>query len=197
MPIGHSLARLCVGLCVLLGVGACELPRSGPSYSEITNGEAPTGYGFHVLPLTPEVAAINTIDERSGFSVTFFRAAVEPVALVARGDVLAITVWENADEGLLNPTGIGATPLPHVKVDERGRIFVPYVGLVQASGRTLNQIREEIRSRMSGKTVDPQIDVFPVTATGRRGRCGGHEPSDYVSNYLRSERSFFGSAHPA
>jgi len=167
MPIGQSLARLCAGLCVVLGASACSLPRSGPSYSEITSADQPAGYGFHVLPLTPEIAAINTIDERRGFSVEFLRAAVEPVALVARGDVLAITAWENADEGLLNPVGIGATPLPHVKVDERGRVFVPYVGLVQASGRTLNQIREEIRGRMSGKTVDPQIDVFPVTATGR------------------------------
>jgi len=68
---------------------------------------------------------------------------------------------------LLNPQGIGATPLPHVKVDERGFIFVPYVGLIRASGRTLSQLRETIQARLAEKTLNPQVDVFPVDAKGR------------------------------
>jgi polysaccharide export outer membrane protein len=80
---------------------------------------------------------------------------------------MAITVWENIDQGLLNPQGIGATPLPHVKVDERGFIFAPYVGLIHAAGRTLSQLRETIRARLAEKTLNPQVDVFPVAGKGR------------------------------
>ena len=92
---------------------------------------------------------------------------VENTATIAPGDVMAITVWENIDQGLLNPQGIGATPLPHVKVDEKGFIFVPYVGLIRAAGRTLSQLRETIQARLAEKTLNPQVDVFPVDGQGR------------------------------
>ena len=167
MLTGRLLMRACAAACALLVVGACGLPRSGPYYSEITDGETPPDYGFEVLELSPAIAHATNVDERSGFEVTFLETAAEPHYQIARGDVLAITVWENADEGLLNPTGIGATPLPHSKVDERGQVFVPYVGLVRASGRSLDHVRSEIRARLGGKTVDPQVDVFPVEQTGR------------------------------
>ena len=165
---GSRLWSRTVGVvCAMLLLSACGLPRSGPYYSEITEGVAPEGYGFEILPVTPEIARLTTIDERSRFEFTFLETTAEPYYLVARDDVLAVTVWENSDEGLLNPAGVGATPLPQLKVDERGQIFVPYVGLLQASGRSLAQLRREIRERLGGKTVDPQVDVFPVSQNGR------------------------------
>ena len=167
MAVGLSLTRIGATICLLAVLGACGLPRSGPSYSEIDPDGAPADYGFEVLPLTPAITRATAINEKSGFDVTFLKTKAEPYYLIERGDVLAITVWENADEGLLNATGVGATPLPHSKVDERGQIFVPYVGLLRASGRSLTQLRREIMSRLSGKTVDPQVDVFPVEQTGR------------------------------
>jgi len=54
-----------------------------------------------------------------------------------------------------------------VKVDENGFIFVPYVGLIRAAGRTLSQLRETIRARLAEKTLNPQVDVFPVDGQGR------------------------------
>ncbi len=164
---GLSLTRFGTTLCLMFVLGACGLPRSGPSYSEIDPSGAPADYGFEVLPLTPAITRATTVSENSKFDVSFLQTKAEPYFLIERGDTLAITVWENADEGLLNAAGVGATPLPQSKVDERGRIFVPYVGLVRASGRTLTQLRREISKRLAGKTVDPQVDVFPVEQTGR------------------------------
>ncbi len=155
----------CIGLVAALT--ACGLPRSGPYFEEITEGEQLEDYGFHILPVSSDVASITRIDEKSGFSVSFINAAPEPVHTVASGDVLSITVWENIDEGLLNPAGIGATPLPNSVVDERGRIFVPYVGLIPATGKTVNQLREAIRSSLAEKTLNPQVDIFPVDQKGR------------------------------
>lgn len=166
MPDPQSLAQRLACLLVAIAVGGCALPRGGPSYAEITR-PGPKSYGFHVLPLSPRIVRATRINEQKGFRITFVKTPAEAVWRIARGDILAITTWENADEGLLNPTGIGASKLPKMKVDERGRIFVPYVGLVRAAGRTLNELRSEIARRMAGKTVDPQIDIFPVKATGR------------------------------
>ena len=163
-PAGFTRLWFAAGL--LLSLGACALPRSGPDYGEITSAAAPE-LPFEVVRVTPAVTAATRIDERSGFSRAFIDARTENTATVAPGDVMAITVWENIDQGLLNPQGIGATPLPHVKVDERGFIFVPYIGLIRAAGRTLSQLREAIRARLAEMTLNPQVDVFPVDGQGR------------------------------
>jgi len=159
-------SRTLAALFVLALTSACAVPRSGPDYSEIT-AEAPAALPYDVVRVTPAIVRATRIDERMGFPPSFVSARAEDTATVAPGDVMAITVWENIDQGLLNPQGIGATPLPHVKVDERGLIFVPYIGMIRAAGRTLGQIREAIRKRLSEKTLNPQVDVFPIDARGR------------------------------
>jgi polysaccharide export outer membrane protein len=151
---------------LLLGISACAMPRSGPDYGEVTAVPSPE-LNYDVVRVTVAVAAATRIDERMGFPPAFAAANPEDTATVAPGDVMAITVWENIDQGLLNPQGIGATPLPHVKVDERGFIFVPYVGLVRAAGRTLGQLRATTQARLAEKTLNPQVDVFPVDSRGR------------------------------
>jgi polysaccharide export outer membrane protein len=161
-----SFSRFLLLAGAILALGACGLPRAGPDFGEVT-APAPTDMPFDLVRVTPAVTAATRIDERSGFTVSFTAAKAENTATVAAGDVMAITVWENIDQGLLNPQGIGATPLPHVKVDERGFIFVPYVGLIQAAGRTLSQLRAGIQARLAEKTLNPQVDVFPVDAKGR------------------------------
>ena len=158
--------RLWLAAGLVLSLGACALPRSGPEFAEIT-APAPPDLPFDIVRVTPAVTTATRIDERLGFAGIFVEARVEKTATVAPGDVMAITVWENIEQGLLNPQGIGATPLPHVKVDEKGFIFVPYVGLIRAAGRTLSQLRETIRARLAEMTLNPQVDVFPVEGRGR------------------------------
>lgn len=167
MSFECTVTRLIAGTLILLGLASCDLPRSGPYYSEITDAAPPEGYEFQVLNVTPSVARINRVDERSGFSVSFVDAGAEAPYRLSSGDVLAITVWENIDEGLLNPAGIGATPLPNAQVDEQGRIFVPYVGQVPAAGRTINDLREAIQGQLAEKTLNPQVDIMRVESQGR------------------------------
>ncbi len=168
MGLSRTLIRATAVTAALGMLTACGLPRSGPYFGEITSDKQLADYGFNVLDVTPEVTRITRVNEASGFTVNFIQASPENTSTVAKGDVLAITVWENIDEGLLNPAGVGATPLPNSVVDEQGRVFVPYVGLIQAAGRTLNQVREIIRSRLAEKTLNPQVDVFPVDPKGRQ-----------------------------
>lgn len=166
MPAPTRLIRLAAAAVLLAVLAACALPRNGPDYREITAAPSPDLH-FDVIRVNAAVARATRIDERRGFAMSFVGARPENTATAAPGDVMAITVWENIDQGLLNPQGIGATALPQVKVDERGMIFVPYVGLVRAAGRTLGQIREAVRARLAEKTLNPQVDVFPVETRGR------------------------------
>lgn len=161
---GFARPALLAGL--MLGVGACALPRSGPYYEEVT-AAASEDLPYDVVRVTPAVVRATRIDERMGFGEAFRSVAPENTAAIARGDVLSITVWENIKQGLLNPEGIGATRLPEAEVDERGMIFVPYIGAVRAAGRTVSQLRRTIQARLSEKTLNPQVGVFAAEGRGR------------------------------
>lgn len=154
-------------LClVLTAVSACGVPRSGPDYREVT-APAPVDMPYDVVRVTAAVAAATRLDERSVFPASFTSAAPENTGTLAAGDVVTVTVWENIEQGLLNPQGIGATALPPSRVDAGGSIFVPYVGAVRAAGRSPAQLRETIRARLAEQTLNPQVDVFPAEARGR------------------------------
>ncbi|MEO1491050.1 MAG: polysaccharide biosynthesis/export family protein [Pseudomonadota bacterium] len=168
MRLTSRVVRLLTSIALVAAVSACALPRSGPDFDEITEDPQLADYGFQILPISPDVTTITKVDETTSFEVSYIEAKPEPVHTVAAGDVLSITVWENIDEGLLNPAGIGATPLPNSVVDEQGRVFVPYVGLINASGRSINQLREAIRNSLADKTLNPQVDIFPVDKKGRQ-----------------------------
>lgn len=149
-------------------VASCGLPRSGPDRDEVVAlPEEDIGLDFNVIPVTPDVARMTRVDERSGFEVSLINTPEEPTQLIAEGDVMSITVWENIDEGLLNPQGIGASQLPNSIVDERGMVFVPYVGLIKAAGRTLNTVRESIQTALAQRTLNPQVDIYPIEKGGR------------------------------
>ena len=158
--------RLGFVLFVAGGLAACALPRSGPDYGEIT--AAPSAdLPFDVVPVTAEGVSLARADENLGFGQGVLAAAAENTSLIESGDVLAITVWENAQDGLLNATGTGATVLPDKRVDERGMIHVPYVGPVQARGRSMAELRAAIRAQLAERTLDPQVDVFPHASDAR------------------------------
>lgn len=178
-------------LALLLGLSACALPRSGPSLSEIEATPA-TDAPYEVVNVTPQVALRTRIDEHTGFSPTFVETATEAVSRVGRGDELQITVWESLDQGLLSAQGIGATTLPRVKVDENGQIYVPYAGLIRAEGRSLNQLRAAIRSRLAEKTLNPQVDVFPAGVGSREVSVQGRVNTPGIYQIEESTRRLAG-----
>lgn len=160
------LARATLALGLVLGLAACALPRGGPYYEEVT-APPEQELSYDVVRVTPAVIRATRVDERMGFAAAFRNVAPVDTAAIAPGDVLSITVWENIEQGLLNPEGIGATQLPKTEVDEQGMIYVPYVGAVRAAGRTVGQLRQTIQARLSEKTLNPQVDVFAAEGRGR------------------------------
>ncbi|MEL6198010.1 MAG: polysaccharide biosynthesis/export family protein, partial [Pseudomonadota bacterium] len=155
-----------LALVLLLALGACTLPRSGPDRDEIS-ADAGADLPFAVIPVTPAVAALTRQEEPLGFSAGFQTVQPENTALIATGDVLTVTVWENSETGLLNAEGIGPTTLPQLRVDDAGFVHVPYVGAVRAAGRTMSQLRARIEGQLRERTLNPQVDVFPHASEAR------------------------------
>ena len=75
---------------------------------------------------------------------------------IGNGDQIAITVW-----GLPEIFPIAnITPDQNLRrVDSNGEIYFPYVGTMQASGKTQNELREDLRIGLSSFFNDPQLDV--------------------------------------
>ncbi len=72
------------------------------------------------------------------------------------GDQIAVTVWGLPD--LFPVTNI--SPDQNLRrVDANGNIFFPYVGLVEAKGKTQDELRNNVASSLSKFFTDPQVDV--------------------------------------
>ena len=77
---------------------------------------------------------------------------------VGKGDVLSVIVWDHpeltAPFGSFNSAGEQGNV-----VREDGTIYYPFIGSVQAAGRTALEIREELAVRLAEFIERPQLDV--------------------------------------
>lgn len=95
-----------------------------------------------------------------------FKSAGEPyVYRVQPQDVLRIIVFEHPE--LTNPSGT-ANELSGRVVNSDGRFFFPFVGAVEAAGRTVQDIQTTLVQGLARVIRDPQIDVSVLQYRGQR-----------------------------
>jgi polysaccharide export outer membrane protein len=95
-----------------------------------------------------------------------FRPATEPwVYRVQPQDVLRIIVFEHPE--LTNPAGT-ANELSGRLVNADGRFFFPYVGAVQAAGRTVQEIQATLVDGLRQVIKNPQIEVSVLQFRSQR-----------------------------
>lgn len=158
-------ALLPVALFFLLS--ACELPRSGPTKAEILGKGTDTQGDAFVVNVNRSVAQITDVVPPLGFSSAFRNAQVIGSDVIAAGDTLEITVYENVkDEPLLGNTGQRVSALSTVQVDGEGFIFIPYAGRILAANQTPEGLRQSITRLLEVQTPDPQISVVRTAGTG-------------------------------
>jgi polysaccharide export outer membrane protein len=159
-------AALLALLSVVAFAAACGLPRSGPNKKELLAGAVDAGGGSHIVAVDARVARLASQTPGVGFSETFRSAGLVGSDEVRPGDRLALTIWENVDQGLLARQGAPATPLAEVQVDGGGFIFVPYAGRIKAAGNSAEELRRIITQKLSEQTPDPQVEVARVAGDG-------------------------------
>ncbi len=161
--------RLAKGVAIVVTLGAvaaCGVPSSGPNKSQIFSGSVLEQGDAFILTVDDRVNAIASVTPALGFSAGFRNAATLGSDTIAPGDVLALTIWENVDDGLLVPTGQNATVLEEVQVDGSGFIFVPYAGRIRAAGNSPEAIRRIISNKLADQTPDPQVQVRRLAGDG-------------------------------
>jgi len=159
LTIKANRMRLASVFALVLVVAGCGLPRSGPTQQEILAGSVENGGQTNIVYVDDRIAQAATINTPLGFSRSFLNAGSISIDRIRAGDTLSVTIWENVDNGLLVAPGASSTTLQEIQVDQLGNIFVPYAGVIRASGRTPEELRIDITQLLERQTPDPQIEV--------------------------------------
>ncbi len=147
-------------------LGACGLPRSGPTKSEIFAGSVQEEGDAFVISVSDHVTRATALVPSLGFSDSFRKIGLVGSDVISPGDTLGLTIWENVDDALFAGQGTNSTSLEEMQVDGAGFIFVPYAGRIKASGNSPEAIREIITNRLKDQTPDPQVQVRRVAGDG-------------------------------
>ena len=196
-------SRVITAVCLASTLGACAIaPSSGPSTRSVNNAVAQdrNGYGIKIVDVTDAVARrLIASDHKMQFSQDLGEGHAIG-STIGKGDVLEIEIWESPPAVLFGAVGgdprltsSGATArgtaLPEQMVDSDGKIVIPFVGYVQADGRTPQDIAREITRRLAGKAHQPQTIVRLVrNATATVTVVGDVSGSTRVPLTARGER---------
>ncbi len=184
------------GLALVMIVGmvaACGLPRSGPTKSEIYKGSVLESGDAFVVTVNDRVTRATSVVPAFGFGSKFQNADVIGSDLIAPGDVLGLTIFENVrDDPLLGNTGQRVSALDEVQVDGQGFIFVPYAGRIKAAGQTPEGLRQIITEKLDTQTPDPQITVARLAGNGATVSVSGGVGAQGVYPIERPTRTLTG-----
>lgn len=122
-------------------------------------GSVENGGQTNIIYVDDRIARAATLETPLGFSRAFLNTGSISVDRIRAGDMLTIIIWENVENGLLAAPGASSTVLQGIQVDQLGNIFVPYAGVVRASGRTAEELRADLTTLLERQTPDPQIQV--------------------------------------
>ena len=150
-----------LSLAVLAGFalqGCMFAPGQYLDTSTIGQEGSPESSRVELIPITPKLIAQNAATHVSS-SVPAALLAFKPEAYrIGANDVLYITVWDHPE--LTAPSGA------QQQIDANGRlvrpdgtIFYPYIGQVEAAGKTIEDLRSTIAERLKQYVDSPQIDL--------------------------------------
>ena len=148
-------------------VASCGLPRSGPNKREIYSGSVDKKGDAFIVNVTPAVSAATNVQPSFGFSQSFRNAGLVGSDVIAAGDTISVTVFENVkDDPLLGNTGQRVSGLAQIQVDGQGYIYIPYAGRIRAAGQTPEGLRQAITRKLEDQTPDPQVTVARAAGAG-------------------------------
>lgn len=156
-------------------LSGCGMPRSVASVGEV-NQSANDGR-IQLVPVT--AASVPAAPPAAAsFPAEFLEFQQVNYDLLGAGDVLKVRIWESGQPTIFIANG---GDLGEIVVDENGRIYLPYVGSIQVTGRTIGDVRAEVSRRLQKMVRNPQVDIRPgelrsklVSVQGNAAKAGSY-----------------------
>lgn len=161
---GNKLSKIALAICLSFAVTGCTLTGSNISTSN-KNVVEQEDHNFDinklvdVYPVTPmvirnlyksPVVAQNNLNLDTQITKYQYRIGV--------GDIINVTVWDHPE--LTIPAGSYRSASEAGNwVHADGTIYYPYIGKLKVAGKTLEDIRNTISSKLATYIESPQIDV--------------------------------------
>lgn len=167
-----ACVSLTMVLCSVLA-GCASLGSSGPSAETVRNSRQ-TAQGMSadikVIPLDEATARRVIASSSSRLLSETLGDGLPFGALIGRGDVLDVSIWEAPPAALFGTTPVDpraqlanatARPagLPEQMVGIDGQVSLPFVGRLTVAGRTPAQVERDIAMRLAGIAHRPQVVV--------------------------------------
>jgi polysaccharide export outer membrane protein len=154
---------------------ACNAPRGAGFQSEVlaasqaATAQTDAQYDFAVEPVTRDRLSVLQGWPRVGPARHGWlnRSASAGAPVIAAGDVLAITIWDAAENSLLVGAGQRVTQLENLEVAPNGEIFLPFVGNVSVTGLTAAAARSRVESKLLNTSPSAQVQLSMTPGQGK------------------------------
>lgn len=154
------------------------MPKAGPTGTAMQQNamrfvpdEAPIDY--ILVDLSKSVALGSGSDPTAasirGIGGSIGTPPATPQIRLNVGDIVQVTMFEAESGGLFIPSDAGARAsnhitLPNQQVSSQGTITVPYAGVINVAGRTIQAVQEDIRNKVEDRAIEPQVMVTLVSS---------------------------------
>ncbi len=160
--------RVLAMFVLCLAIAACTLPRGAALQSEILRNdddETPEFAHYEVTrDLLPTIADWPSTASTTRAWIGHSGGAAGQI--IAPGDSVQLSIWENGENALLTTPGVPSANLQIMAVSPQGRIFVPYVGQVKIAGMSPEHAREVVQNSLS--ELIPAAQVQLAATPGRQ-----------------------------
>lgn len=155
-----TVAAACLSTACL-SLAGCSVPSSGPSRSAVQ-----TEANVDIVDVT--YGSVLSMQEplQKGFPESFVRQPLPTIDRISLDEKLQLQVFENVDKGLFGATEAGPTVIAPLTVDSEGKLSVPYVGRIDAVGKSLEELRAVVEEKLAEQTPDPQVIVSRMDESG-------------------------------
>ncbi|ADO43578.1 putative capsule polysaccharide exporter [Ketogulonicigenium vulgare Y25] len=153
-------------------LAGCAIPRGAALQSEVVSVQPMDGQisvdpqgGYAVFPVTstslPVISqwpAITLNNDASRLN-WLRRQPQSPSVIMAPGDTIAITIWDNGQNSLLVGEGGRLAQLQDVVVAANGQVTLPYIGGVEVGGLSTDAARDRIEQLYAQTLPSAQVQM--------------------------------------
>jgi len=166
--------RLGATLALALTLSGCVFaPGQHMRSSAFARDAQPVGNDqIELIPITPKLIAMDRASRDVPTLPVALTSSQPGPYTIGAGDILYITVWDHPE--LTVPAGpqqqLNAAGRP---VQSAGTLFYPYIGSVDAAGKTPSELRALLATKLARYIESPQVDVSILTYASPRGWVTG------------------------